>query len=147
MCIRDRNISVGIGFNINFGANRQRKGDYFFDKLNEEIKLASLEEEVAIELNEEQFELNEAFKKYDAIKNQINNGSIKPIFEIYKNMIGVSPLLLVKLKLLLNDKQTASVDAKHELYTSYIRTLSVKEVLFQKPLRNYLSTGIKYIQL
>jgi len=139
------NISVGIGINLDFASNRQRKGDYYFDKLNEEIKLATLEEEVASSQKEEMFELKKAIENFMFTQNQIENGSIGPIYELYKNMQGAPPALLAKLKLLLNEKQLANTEAKHELYTRYIRTLSVQEILFQKPLRNYLSASVTYI--
>ncbi len=139
------NISVGIGFNLDFAGNRQRKGDYYFDKLSEEIKLAKLEDEMANSQKEEMLEFKKAIANFLLAEDKLKNSSITPIYKIYQNMEGAPPLLLVKLKLLLNDKQIASVQAKHDLYTSYIRTLSVQEILFQKPLRNYLSVGNTYI--
>ncbi len=139
------NISIGIGFNLNFASNRQRKGDYYFDKLNEEIELSGLEEEVADLQKEEMIEFKKAIENYLEAQDQIENGNITPIYQIYQNMIGAPPLLLAKLKLLLNDKKIAAVEAKHELYTRYIKTLSVQEILFQKPLRNYLSFKDSYI--
>jgi hypothetical protein len=139
------NVSVGIGFNLDFASNRQRKGDYYFDKLNEEIKLTKIEEEISYSQKKEMLDFKEAIGNFISAQDKIKNGSIKPIYEIYQNMKGAPPLLLVKLKLLLNEKQIACVQAKYELYTSYIKTLSVQEILFQKPLRNYLSASNTYI--
>ncbi len=143
--IFQENVSVGIGFNLDFASNRQRKGDYYFDKLNEEIKLTKLEEEISYSQKKEMLDFKEAISNFLSTQNKIKNGSIIPIYEIYQNMEGAPPLLLVKLKLLLNENQIAHVQAKYELYTSYIRTLSVQEILFQKPLRNYLSASNAYI--
>jgi hypothetical protein len=54
-------------------------------------------------------------------------------------MDGVSPLLLLNLKVIQNKKDIEILKFEQELYNSFIDYLSINEVLFQKPYLNYLS--------
>lgn len=139
------NFSVGIGINLSFSPNRQNKGDYYFDKLNEESKLMSLKKEVEYDENETVFEFEKAIANYQISYRQMTESSAVSIYAIYRKMEGVSPLLLIKLQLLQIDKKMNAIQARHELYKSYISVLSNREILFQKPLRNHLSAASRFI--
>jgi hypothetical protein len=61
-------------------------------------------------------------------------------------MYGVSPLLLLKFKILQNKKDIEILKFEHELYKAYIEFLSLNEQLFQKPLVNYLSPKFELLK-
>ena len=68
------------------------------------------------------------------------------IYEAYQKMDGVSPLLLLKLKILQNKKDIEILKFEHELYKAYIEIVSLNEQLFQEPLLNYLSPSLELLE-
>ncbi len=136
----DENFSLGFGINLPFfGNTREKKGDYYLKILNEENKLMDLTEENN-DKNKQIFEeFNIAITNYQILKKQLDESSVFLLLEAYKKMEGVPPLQLINLKILQNNKMIGVLKSKHELYKAYITTLANLEILFQNPLRNYLS--------
>ena len=142
----DENFSLGFGINLPFfGDTRSRKGDYYIKILNEESKLASLTEKNDVMEKQVFKEFNEAKTNYQILKKQIDESSVLLILEAYKKMEGIPPLQLLRLKNLQNKKRIAVLKSEHLLYKSYINTLANLEILFQIPLRNYLSSSKELI--
>ena len=142
----NENFSIGIGLNIPFfGNNRQRKGDYYFQKITEESELATLEENVAYEQELVRGKFENAIINFESMRKQLSNSSISSILETYKKMEGVSPLLLLNLVSLETEKKIQTQKSKHELYIAYIEILANQGKLFEQPLRNYLSSEIEFI--
>ena len=136
----EENFSVGIGINLPFfGGIRQKKGKYYFEKLKEESKLITITREVD---DDQKLLLNEfksAVSNFKALKKQIKESNITSIANIYRDMDGASPLIALKLNILQNKKKIEVLKAQYELFRTYIKILDSKGVLYQKPLKNYLS--------
>ena len=137
----NENFSLGFGINLPFfGNTRSRKGEYFLKILNEENKLSNLK----INNIDKNKILNEEFTtaktNYQILQKQNDESSINLLLETYKKMDGAPPLQLINLKILQNKKMIEVLKSKHELYKSYLINLANQEVLFQQPLRNYLSS-------
>jgi len=139
--IFEESFSLGLGINLPFfGNTRSKKGEYYLKIINEESKLSKLKSK-NIDNNKI---INEKFKtakvNYQILQKQNEQSSINLLLETYKKMEGAPPLQLVNLKILQNKKSIEVLKSKHELYNTYIITLAYQEVLFQKPLINYLSS-------
>ena len=137
----NENFSIGLGINLPFfGNTRERKGEYYFDKLNEESKL----NELKIAIKEDQKKMIDAFNlaktNYQTLYDQTNKSSVSNLLETYKKIEGISPLILLKLKILQHKKKIETHKTEYELYRSYIKLLVSKEILFQRPLMNHLSS-------
>jgi len=138
----DENFSIGLGINLPFfGNTRERKGEFYFDKLNEESKLNELKRN----LKEDQKKVLDAFNlaksNYQTLQRQTENSSVIPLLETYKKIEGISPMILLKLKMLLKKKEIETSKVEYELYRSFIKLLANQEILFQKPLINHLSSN------
>jgi len=139
--IFDESFSLGLGINLPFfGNTRSRKGEYYLKIINEESKLSKLKSDN----NDNNILVSEEFKtakiNYQILQKQNEESSINLLLERYKKMEGAPPLQLINLKTLQNKKSVEVLKSKHELYKIYIMTLAYQEVLFQKPLINYLSS-------
>ncbi len=137
----DENFSLGLGINLPFfGNTRSRKGEYYLKIINEENKLSDLKR-INIDKNKL---VNDEFKiaktNYQILQKQKDESSINILLESYKKMEGAPPLQLINLKILQNKKTIEVLKSKHEFYKYYINILANQEVLFQQPLRNYLSS-------
>jgi len=144
--IFDETVSIGIGINLPFfGNNRQRKGDYYFERLSEESKLNQLVETKEYIQNQTRDEFNKVVLNYRTLTKQMEESSVSLILESYKKMDGVSPLLLLNLVITQNNKELQALKSKHQLYKFYIEALVAQGKLFQKPLRNYLSANVEFI--
>lgn len=144
----DESFSISIGINLPFfGNTRANIGSYYFEKLTRESKLnqftedAKREEKMALDM----FKI--AISNYQNIIGQIEKSSAVSLLEVYKNMEGVSPLILLKLKMLQHKKEIEAHKVENDLYVTYIEVLANKEVLFQKPLLNYLSKTLEPLEL
>jgi len=144
--IFEENFSVGIGINLPFfGSTRQKKGRYYFDKLREESRLITITKDIE---DDQKLILNEfksAVTNYQTLKEQITKSNIASIANVYKNMEGASPLIALKLNILQNKKNIEVLKSQHILFKTYIKTLGTKGILYQKPLKNYLSMTHKLL--
>ena len=144
--IFEEDFSVGIGINLPFFAGaRQKKGKYYFDKLSAESKLVEMTQDIEDEQKRRSNELKSAMINYQTLKKQIAESNVGSILSTYKKMVGVSPIVLLKLSILQHDKKIEMLKSKHDLFKNYIRTLESKGTLYQKPLRNYLSSDMKLL--
>jgi hypothetical protein len=136
----DENFSLGMGINIPFfGNTRERKGEYYFDRLNEENELEELKYSIKEDLkgNIDAFKLS--ISNYQALYDQTRNSSVLSLLNTYKKIEGVPPLTLLNLLSLQHKKKIETLKAEHLMYKSYIKLLAAQEVLFQDPLVNHLS--------
>ena len=86
-----------------------------------------------------------AVLNFETLNNQNKKSSVSLVYETYKKMEGVSPLLLLKLKVMQNKKDIEILKFEQELYISFIEYLSLNEILFQKPYLNYLSDTLELL--
>ncbi len=145
--IFDETISIGIGINLPFfGSNRQRKGDYYFEKLDEENELKQLVETKEYDENNMRNEFTAVISNYKILTQHMEESSVSSLLETYEQMDGVSPLLLLNLVIMQNERELQALKSKHQLYKLYIERLAIQGALFQHPLRNYLSASREFIR-
>ncbi|MBV1922411.1 MAG: hypothetical protein KUG68_00130, partial [Flavobacteriaceae bacterium] len=144
----DENFSIGVGINIPFfGEARQKKGDFYYEKLSEESKIAMLTKKSKLS---QRFTVNSfklAITNYQILAKQTEESSVISLLENYQKMEGVSPLLLLNLNMLQHKKKIETHKSEQVLYKSYIRFLASTDLLFQKPLLNYLSANFEPLNL
>lgn len=144
----NENFSIGVGINLPFfGNSRVRKGTFYFNKLSEESKLINITEKHKESQSLVQDEFNIAVTNYQTLLNQNEQSSVNTVYDTYRKMEGVSPLLLLKLKILQQKKKIEIIKSEHNLYKSYIKLLDVNDILIQRPLRDYLSSELAPINL
>ena len=141
------NLSIGLGINLPiFGAARQDKSEFYFEKTVKESKLNNELKNYQLKVSSAKNAYNTSIVNYTILKKQNENSSVSSIYEAYQKMDGVSPLLLLKLKILQNKKNIEILKFEHELYKAYIEFLSLNEQLFQEPLLNYLSSSLEPLE-
>lgn len=140
------NLSLGFGINLPFfGSARQEKSEYYFEKLGKEYNLKEEIEKHQIKVIIAKNNYDNAIINFKTLKNQNSNSSVSKVYESYMKMEGVSPLLLLKLKILQNKKEIETLKFEQELYVAFIEYLSLNEILFQKPYINYLSSSFNFL--
>ncbi len=145
--IFEEEFSLGLGINLPFfGNSRKNKGDYYFEKLRKESKLNETLYKIDADQKLAQNEFRRAITNYQSLKKQIDESSVASLLETYKGMEGVSPLLLLKLKILQHKKKIEELKAQQQMYQSYIKVLAQEGILFQEPLLNYLSATLESIE-
>ena len=142
--IFEDNLSLGLGINLPFfGAARQEKSEFYFETLTQENELNEDLDKYNLKINFAKNEFDTAVLNYETFNTQNKESSVSLVYDTYKNMEGVSPLLLLKLKIIQNKKDIEILRFEQELYISFIEYLSLNEVLFQKPYLNYLSDTLE----
>jgi hypothetical protein len=142
----NENFSIGIGISIPvYGTIREKKGKHLLDLLNQERQLVYLTEKGKNNNRQtkEAFEL--AKINYQNVHNQLEKSSISSILENYKKIEGVSPLVLLKLKIMQQKLKTEILYAEEKMYKSYIKSLASHAVLFNKPYKNHLSKDLELL--
>ena len=141
------NLSIGFGINLPFfGAARQDKSEFYFEKTIKQNSLndALKKHQLKVSFAKNEFETSKV--NYMVLQKQYENSSVTSIYEAYQKMEGVSPLLLLNLKILQNKKNIEILKFEQELYKAYIELLSLNEQLFQEPLLNYLSPNFELLK-
>jgi hypothetical protein len=142
----DENFSLGMGINLPFfGNTRERKGEYYFEKLNEENELKELKYSINEDLRKNINAFNLSVSNYRTLHDQTINSSVLSLLETYKKIEGVAPLTLLKLLTIQQKKKIETLNAERELYRSYIKLLAGIEILFKRPLMNHLSNSKELI--
>jgi len=136
----NENFSIGIGINLPlFGNTRLKKSKYLFDIISEESEIVRLDQKMKQEAKEIDDSFSIAKTSYQSFAEQLKNNPIKDLLENYKKTEAVDPLLLLKLKIMGQMIKIQTNKAEHKMYRLYIRHLSIYEVLFKNPYKNYLS--------
>ena len=140
------NLSLGLGINLPFFGNaRQEKSVYYFEKLTRENELKDEIKQHNLKIILAKNDYDTAVLNFETLNNQNKKSSVSLVYETYKKMEGVSPLLLLKLKVMQNKKDIEILKFEQELYISFIEYLSLNEILFQKPYLNYLSDTLELL--
>ena len=144
--IFEDNLSLGLGINLPFfGTARQEKSEFYFETLTQEYELNEDLEKHNLKIKFAKNEFDTAVLNYETFNTQNKESSISLVYDTYKKMEGVSPLLLLKLKIIQNKKDIEILRFEQELYISFIEYLSLNEILFQKPYLNYLSNTLEIL--
>jgi|GEM_PF-5816419 len=135
----NENISIGFGINLPFFGNaRKIKSDHYLDKVKTESEITALKNEQETQENLAVSKFRSTVTLYKAYKERASTSSNAALLKFYPEMEGVSPLILIKLKISENNKNIEMIELERVLYETYIEMLAVKNVLFQTPFNNYL---------
>ena len=141
------NISLGFGINLPFfGNTRKEKNIFYFEQINEEYQLSKLEEKVNFKIQVTKSNFETALLNFNSLNELNKKSSISLVYDTYKKMEGVSPILLLKLSLLKNKKSLELLKFEQELYKAYIDYLDTTEILYSNPYVNYISSSLKYLK-
>lgn len=139
----DENFTIGLGINLPFFGNARRKrGEYYFEKLRIDSEIVSLQKKREKELSIVEENFKRIAANYIAYKKKKEDSSVSALLDTYKKIEGVSPIILLKLKMSDHNKNIKILKIEQQLYEQYIEILARKNVLFQTPLTNFLTTNI-----
>ena len=143
----DEDFSIGVGINLPFfGNTREKKSEHYFNKLRTESEILSLKKEQEQKTNKAQENFKRTTSKYTILKDQVSKSSVNALLDTYKKMEGVSPLILLKLKVSQKNKKIDIIKLEHELYDRFIKMLAAKNMLFQTPAVNFLTRNSSLIE-
>ena len=138
----DENFAIGVGINLPFFGNaREKRGEHYFNKLRTESEILALKKAQEKEANSAEENFRRTASKYKVFKDEAENSSVTSLLNTYKKMEGVSPLILLKLKISEHNRMIDIIKIERVLYEKYIKMLASKNVLFQSPFVNFLSAN------
>ena len=85
--------------------------------------------------------------QYDIISFQKNNSRTEETYNIFRQMDGANPLILLKVKESMLKNEITMLKIQHQIYESYIKLLDCSGELSSPPLINYLSKDSQKITL
>lgn len=136
----DENFAIGVGINLPFfGNTREKRSEHYFNKLRTESEILALKNTQEKEVSSAEEDFRRTASKYKTFKDQAANSSVTSLLNTYKKIEGVSPLILLKLKISEHNRKIDILKLERVLYEEYIKILARKNVLFQTPFINYLS--------
>lgn len=142
----EKAYSVRLGFKLPFinpdrdEVNR-RKITYMKEKLKYEDEKREASEKI-ISLTRS---LQRLIHQYHILADRKENGNSKISFKTYRNMEGMNPLNLLKIKesMIAGDIQLNNIN--YQILSRYIELIDVKGKLSRKPLKNYLSKTMEMV--
>lgn len=135
-------FAVGMGINLPFFGNvREKKGGYYFKKLRTESEILTLQKQQEKEKTAAEEDFRRTVTNYQVYRDQAANSSVSSLLNTYKKVEGISPLILLKLEMSVQDKNIEIIKIEQQLYETYIGILASKNRLFQIPFKNFLSTN------
>ncbi len=138
----DENFAIGIGINIPFFGNaREKRSEHYFNKLRTESEILALKKAQEKEVVDAVENFRSTASKYQVFKDQAANSSVTALLNTYKTMEGVSPLILLKLKISEHNRVIDIIKIERVLYEKYIKMLAASNVLFQTPRVNFLNAN------
>jgi len=138
----EEKFAIGMGINLPFFGNvREKKGDYYFKKLRTESEILTLQkQQEKVETTAEE-NFRRTVTNYQVYRDQAANSSVSSLLNTYKKIEGISPLILLKLEMSVQNKNIEIIKIEQQLYETYIEILASKNRLFQIPFKNFLSTN------
>lgn len=138
----DENFAIGMGINLPFFGNTKKiRGDYYFKKLDTESEILELQIDKEKQVNTAEENFRKIATNYQGYKKQAANSSVSSLLETYSKIEGISPIILLKLKMSEHRKNIEIIKIEQQLYETYIEMLVSKNILFQTPFKNFLSTN------
>jgi len=141
-------FSLGIGFEVPLkGASAKELNQLKIDILERQ----SQNKIFANDLNKEAFslrqKLNNQIKKYELVSLQLEKGEAELVLQEYQKIADASPHAMLKLRENTMKIELLLHQLQYEIMLTYIDYLDVMGLLYEKPLKNYLSkdlTELKY---
>jgi hypothetical protein len=138
----EEKFAIGMGINLPFFGNvREKKGDYYFKKLRTESEILTLQKQQEKEETTAEENFRRTVTNYQVYRDQAANSSVSSLLNTYKKIEGISPLILLKLEMSVQNKNIETIKIEQQLYETYIEILASKNRLFQIPFKNFLSTN------
>lgn len=138
-------ISLGVVLPI-VNTNKSDITEKRLDQIEEEGKLKSVRSDVKRKDQMAYFKLNNDIKRYQDLVVNIKEASDQPYLNTLLAQEKHRPSSVLKMKQAMMKLELQLLNAKHAVYRSYIEYLSLKDVLQQEPLLNYLSPALKPIR-
>jgi hypothetical protein len=141
-----RDWALGIGFRIPLGsAGKGGLLDRQFKLMKEENMLSQLSVELTEEIRQTIINLQTLLKKHQALSGMIDNDLQQRSLEKYREIDGISPLILLKIKENVLSKHLMAADLELDILYEYIELLDVSGMLVREPFINYFNaTGDFY---
>lgn len=134
-------VLLELGFRLPFinsdrlDTNR-RMLDYLTEKGRHEELKRNLSEKVSL-LSED---VKRLLQQYELLKAKKESGNAESSMESYQQLEGVDPLILLKIKESMVERDITLEEIQYAIYTTYIEFLDLTGKLSEKPLKNYLSS-------
>jgi hypothetical protein len=87
--------------------------------------------------------INRLITQYEIISLQKKKSRTQETFDIFRQMDGANPLILLKLKESMLKNEITMHKIQHQIYETYIKVLDCSGALSAQPLINYLSTKLQ----
>ena len=92
-------------------------------------------------------DLERSIKQYDILLGRKAASNAESSLEVFKRIEGTNPLKLLKMKKSMLKTEVAITKMKRRILRKYVNLLDVSGKLFEKPLRNHLSTDLEPLDL
>ena len=140
----DDDLFIRLGLNIPLGSNNRLKNnelalELYEAKAKSTISTARHTQELALQ----QLKTSQLLQAYQLRETQEEKNLAVSILSDPELRAQISPLELLELKLLRQKKQFDRLKLAHQLTQEYLNLLYLNGNLVQKPLLNYLSTGLE----
>lgn len=132
-------FSIGIGVNLPFtGVTKKQKQLFLYDKIKITNKYNLLKEDLFKNKEKLTNEFKSSKLNYIMLLKQLEESNIPSLLATYKKIKGFSPLKILKLENLINNRNIKTVEAKQKLYEAYVN-LKILDLFYLKtPIFNIL---------
>jgi outer membrane protein TolC len=115
--------------------------------LREKSDLENLRREVAGDITFFLRDLERSIAQYDILLGRKAASNAESSLEVFQRIEGTNPLKLLKMKKSMLKTEVAITKMKRRILRKYVNLLDVSGKLFEKPLRNHLSTSLEPLEL
>ncbi|WP_114748236.1 TolC family protein [Pleomorphovibrio marinus] len=137
-----RDLAIGIGFRIPLGsAGKGGLLDRQFKLMKEENMLSQLSVELKEEIRQTIINLQTLLKKHQALSGMIDNDLQQRSLEKYREIDGISPLILLKIRENILSKHLLATDLELDILYEYIELLDISGMLVREPFINYFNSS------
>ncbi len=115
--------------------------------LKEKSDFENLRREIAGDITFFLRDLERSIKQYDILLGRKAASNAESSLEVFQRIEGTNPLKLLKMKKSMLKTEVAVTKMKRRILRKYVNLLDVSGKLFEKPLRNHLSTNLEPLDL
>jgi len=115
--------------------------------LKEESDYQNLKREIAGDITFFLRDLERSIKQYDILLARKAASNAESSLQVFQRIEGTNPLKLLKMKNSMLKTEVAITKMKRRILRKYVNLLDVSGKLFEKPLRNHLSTSLEPLDL
>jgi len=115
--------------------------------IKEESDYQNLKREIAGDITFFLRDLERSITQYDILLGRKAASNAESSLEVFQRIEGTNPLKLLKMKKSMLKTEVAITKMKRRILRKYVNLLDVSGKLFEKPLRNHLSTNLEPLDL